>query len=98
MTGDIKLRGWYVEGAGVSDGKGGQTRALVIMSAGGGGQLTAIQHPLDNLVRVDPVTRRATTVQYPNATTEGMGMRTYRDHLYALNRARFDVLAFDRRG
>jgi len=96
MPGDIKLR--YVEGAGVDDGRGGRTRALVIMSAGGGGQLTAIQHPQDVSVTVDPATRRATSVRYPNATTEGMGMRFWRDHLYALHRAGFDVLAYDRRG
>jgi len=98
MQGDIKLRGWYVEGAGVDDGHGGRSRALVIMSPGGGGQLTAIQHPADVAITVDPVTRRATSVSYPNATTEGMGMRMWRDHLYALNRAGFDVLAYDRRG
>lgn len=98
MQGDIKLRGWYVEGAGVDDGRGGRTRALVIMSPGGGNQLTAIQHPADVPVTVDPATRRATSVRFPNATTEGMGMRTWRDHLYALNRAGFDVLAYDRRG
>ncbi len=98
MQGDIKLRGWYVEGAGVDDGHGGRLRALVIMSPGGGGQLTAIQHPADVAVTIDPATRRATPVPYPNATTEGMGMRMWRDHLYALNRAGFDVLAYDRRG
>jgi hypothetical protein len=98
MPGDIKLRGWYLEGAGVDDGRGGRTRALVIMSAGGGGQLTAIQHPDEVSIRVDPATRRATAVSFPNATTEGMGMRFWRDHLYALNRAGFDVLAYDRRG
>jgi pimeloyl-ACP methyl ester carboxylesterase len=98
MQGDIKLRGWYVEGAGVDDGRGGSTRALVIMSPGGGGQLTAIQHPADVAVTIDPATRRATSVRYPNATTEGIGMRMWRDHLYALNHAGFDVLAFDRRG
>lgn len=98
MPGDIKLRGWYVEGAGVADGRGGRTRALVIMSAGGGGQLTAIRHPADVAVTVDPATRRASEVRYPNATTEGFGMRTWRDHLHALNRAGFDVLAYDRRG
>jgi hypothetical protein len=98
MHGDIKLRGWYVDGAGVDDGRGGRTRALVIMSAGGGGQLTAIQHPQDVGVTFDPATRRATSVRYPNATTEGMGMRMWRDHLYALNHAGFDVLAYDRRG
>ena len=98
MPGDIKLRGWYVEGAGVDDGRGGRTRALVIMSAGGGSQLTAIQHPADVAVTIDPATRRGTSVRYPNATTEGIGMRFWRDHLYALNRAGFDVLAYDRRG
>jgi len=98
MPGEIRLRGWYVEGAGVDDGRGGRTRALVIMSAGGGGQLTAIQHPADVPVRVDPATRVATSNRFPNATTEGMGMRFWRDHLYALNRAGFDVLAYDRRG
>jgi hypothetical protein len=98
MQGDIKLRGWYVEGVGVDDGRGGKTRALVIMSPGGGGQLTAIRHPADVAVTIDPVTRRATDVRYPNATTEGFGMRTWRDHVYALNKAGFDVLAYDRRG
>ena len=95
---DIKLRGWYVEGAGVDGGDGRRTRALVVMSAGGGGQLTAIQHPADVAVTVDPATRRATSVRYPNATTEGLGMRQWRDQLHALNRAGFDVLAYDRRG
>ena len=98
MPGDIKLRGWYAEGAGVEDGRGGRTRALVIMSSGGGGQLTAIEHPNEVFVRVDPATRRATSVRFPNATTEGPAMRFWRDHLYALNRAGFDVLAYDRRG
>jgi len=98
LQGSTKLRGWYVEGAGVADRHGGRTRALVIMSPGGGGQLTAIQHPADKAITMDPVTRRATPVPYPNATTEGIGMRMWRDHLYALNRAGFDVLAYDRRG
>jgi hypothetical protein len=98
MPGDIKLRGWYVEGAGVDDGRGGRTRALVVMSPGGGSQLTAIRHPADVAVTIDPATRRATEVRYPNATTEGFGMRTWREHLYALNQAGFDVLAYDRRG
>ena len=82
----------------MDDGRGGRTRALVIMSPGGGGQLTAIQHPADVAIAIDPATRRATSVRYPNATTEGMGMRMWRDDLYALNRAGFDVLAYDRRG
>jgi hypothetical protein len=98
MTGEIKLRGWYVEGVGVDDGRSGRTRTLVIMSPGGGSQFTAIRHPADVAVSIDPATRCATEVRYPNATTEGFGMRTWRDYLYALNLAGFDVLAYERRG
>ena len=98
MPGNIRLRGWYVEAGGVEDGRGGRTRALVIMSAGGGNQLTAVQHPADVAVRQDPATGRYVDVRYPNATTEGFGMRSWRAHLHALNHAGFDVLAFDRRG
>jgi hypothetical protein len=38
----IKLRGWYIRGGGVDDGKGGRQRALVIMSGGGGTRIAAI--------------------------------------------------------
>ncbi|MET0508317.1 MAG: alpha/beta hydrolase domain-containing protein, partial [Burkholderiaceae bacterium] len=98
MGGEIRLRGWYVEGAGVDDGRGARRRALVVMSPGGGGQLTAIRNPADVAVKLDPATNQATEVRYPNATTEGFGMRGWRESLYALNQAGFDVLAYDRRG
>ena len=98
MTGDIKLRGWYIEGAGIDDGKGKKTRALVVMAPGGGGQLTAIQHPDEVAYRVDQKTGKTVPVSFPNATTETMGQRWWRENLYALNRAGFDVLAYDRRG
>ena len=68
------------------------------MSPGGGGQLTAIRNPADVAVKLDPATNQATEVRYPNATTEGFGMRGWRESLYALNQAGFDVLAYDRRG
>ncbi|RZL88275.1 MAG: hypothetical protein EOP82_23865 [Variovorax sp.] len=42
----VKLRGWYFEGVGVDDGRGGKLRALVIMASGGGGQLTADDPPM----------------------------------------------------
>ncbi|KWT73888.1 hypothetical protein APY03_5739 [Variovorax sp. WDL1] len=42
MQDSIKLRGWYIEGAGVDDGQGGRLHALVIMANGGGGQMTAM--------------------------------------------------------
>jgi len=85
-----KARAWTTGAA--------DARALVIMSPGGGSQLTAIEHPSDVAVTIDPATRRATSVRYPNATTEGFGMRAWRDQFHALNRAGFDVLAYDRRG
>jgi hypothetical protein len=65
MTGDIKLRGWYIEGAGVADGKGKRTRALVIMAPGGGGQLTAIQHPDEVAYRIDAKTRQDRGAAFP---------------------------------
>lgn len=98
MQGTIKLRGWYVEGAGVDDGKGNKVRALAIMAAGGGGQMTAIQHPDEETYRVDPATRKTAGISFPNATTETMGMRWWRENLHALHEAGFDVLAYDRRG
>ncbi|WP_445286871.1 hypothetical protein [Variovorax atrisoli] len=98
MTGDIKLRGWYIEGAGIDDGKGKKTRALVVMAPGGGGQLTAIQHPDEVAYRIEQKTGKTMPVSFPNATTETMGQRWWRENLYALNQAGFDVLAYDRRG
>lgn len=98
MTDPIKLRGWYIQGAGVDDGKGGHMRALVVFAPGGGGQLTAIQHPDEKPYRIDPTTSKTVDIKFPNATTETMGQRWYRENLQALNQAGFDVLAYDRRG
>lgn len=98
MVDPVHLRGWYVEGTGVDDGKGGRMRALVVFAPGGGGQLTAIQHPDEQAYRIDPATGRTVDFRFPNATTETMGQRWYRQNLQALNEAGFDVLAYDRRG
>lgn len=98
MTDPIKLRGWYIEGAGVDDGKGKKVRALAIMAPGGGGQLTAIQHPDEASYRIDEKTGKTIPISFPNATTETMGQRWWRENLYALNQAGYDVLAYDRRG
>jgi hypothetical protein len=94
----VKLRGWYMEGTGIDDGSGRKVRALVVMAPGGGNQLTAIQHPDEKAYRVDPSTRKTVPIRFPSATTEVMGMRSWRETLYALNEAGFDVLAYDRRG
>jgi hypothetical protein len=94
----IKLRGWYVEGTGVDDGTGRKVRSLVLMSPGGGGQLTAIQHPADVAYRTDPDTKKIEVNRFPNATTEGFGQAQWRQYLHEFNRAGFDVLSYDRRG
>jgi hypothetical protein len=43
--GSLKLRGWYLQGAGVDDGAGRRIRALVVMNNGGGSEITAIDDP-----------------------------------------------------
>lgn len=65
MHDTIKLRGWYIEGSGVDDGKGGKLRALVIMASGGGGQLTAIQHPDEKSYRIDLATGKTVDIAFP---------------------------------
>ncbi len=96
-AGAIKLRGWYLEGAGVQEGAGPKRRALVIMNNGGGGELTAIDDPRS------PAVERNAAGQYvldkqPDALSEQYGMRYWRGFASALNEAGFDVLVTDRRG
>ena len=52
----LKLRGWYLEGAGMDDGQGGHMRALVIFAPGGGDQLTAIWHTDEVAYRINAAT------------------------------------------
>lgn len=98
MRGPIELRGWYLRGAGVPDGHGHATRVLLIMSNGGGGHLVAIEAPHEQLYHVDPRTGKSVWNHFPNATTGAGGQRAWRDLLYRLNEAGFDVLSYDRRG
>jgi hypothetical protein len=98
MKDDIRLRGWYLEGHGLRHGSGRSVRALVVMSNGGGGQLTAIQHPADVPYTFDEKARKTTGNRFPNKTTEQMGQRLWRQMVYEMNRAGFDVLTYDRRG
>jgi hypothetical protein len=98
LKGTIRLRGWYLRGAGVPDGHGHLARALIIMSNGGGGHLIAIEAPNDRLYRLDPKTGKSVLNSFPNATTGASGQRVWRELLYRLNAAGFDVLSYDRRG
>ena len=95
--GTIKLRGWYLEGAGVADGPGPGRRALVTMNNGGGSELTAIDDPRSVSVQPDAAGRYLLNRQ-PDALSEQFGIRHWRGFASALNAAGFDVLVTDRRG
>ncbi|HEX7916375.1 hypothetical protein [Rudaea sp.] len=98
LTADIKLRGWYIRGGGVDDGKGGKVRALIVMSGGGGDRVTTIDDPSDSLYSIDPKTGESVLNSFPNKTTGAKGQSAWRRVQSSLHRAGFDVLAFDRRG
>jgi hypothetical protein len=99
MTGDIRIRGWYIRGAGIDDGHGGRKRALVIMNGGGGDRITAIDDPRDVPYVIDPDTGKTVqNLDFPNATSGVQGQRHWREVWFRLHQAGFDVLAMDRRG
>ena len=96
-TGAIKLRGWYLEGAGVAEGNGSKRRALVILNNGGGSELTAIDDPRSLGVERNAAGQHVREKQ-PGALSEQYGMRHWRNFVSTLNQAGFDVLITDRRG
>ena len=98
-TGNVQIRGWYIRGAGIEDGRGGRERALVVMNGGGGDRVTAIDDPRDVPYVIDPKTGNAIqNLDWPNATTGVQGQRHWREVWFRLHQAGFDVLAMDRRG
>jgi hypothetical protein len=98
LTTPVKLRGWYLRGAGVADSRGRRQRALVVMTGGGGTRLVAIEHPSDRLYGVDPATGKTSINSFPNATTGSPGQAGWRALIAMFHQAGFDVLAYDRRG
>lgn len=97
LSGDIKLRGWYMRGNGVPDGSGKEVRALVIMNNGGGSEFTAIDNAETPPFTVDKTSGDYTPAK-SDALTEEPGIRYWRGFLSDLNQAGFDVLIADRRG
>ncbi len=97
ITAPVKLRGWYVKGAGIQAGHG-RRHALAIFVGGRTIETTAAQHPRDPLYTRSAESGRFTPVSYPSRQTEKWGMRQWREYLHKLNQAGFDVLSFDKRG
>ena len=96
----IKLRGWFIKGEGIQDNTGNKAHAIAIIIAGRSIETTAIHHPDDPLYTYDLETKKYQGISYPNeqGMTEKWGLRSWREYLYALNQAGFDVLTIDKRG
>ena len=93
-----RVRGWYLKGRGVPDGRGRRVRGLVILLGGRSIETTATQDPRDPAYTRDPITGKYAGSAYPAGATEKWGARQWREHLYELWRAGLDVLTFDKRG
>jgi hypothetical protein len=100
LTTPVKLRGWFIKGKGVPDAKGKKIHALVIYYNGLGSQILATQHPNAPIKIYNVQTKRYEYVSYPNKKfqSEKYGGRNFRQDLYSLNQAGFDVLTVDKRG
>jgi hypothetical protein len=98
ITTPVKLRGWYLTGAGIKDRPGRRRRALAIFVGGRTVETTAAQHPRDPRYTRSAAGGQFTSVAYPARQTEKWGMRQWRQYLHTLNQAGFDVLSFDKRG
>jgi fermentation-respiration switch protein FrsA (DUF1100 family) len=92
-----KQRGWYIEGSGVDDGRGGRQRMLAVLVGGRSIETMAIHDPVDTVYVMKPETGKAEAVVYPNMTSEKWGLRHWREYLHALNQAGFDILTIDKR-
>lgn len=97
ITAPVKLRGWYLKGAGVISGHR-RLRALAVFIAGRSIETTAVHDPRDPLYTRSASTGSYVPITYPGRGTEKWGVRQWRQYLYKLNRAGFDVLTFDKRG
>lgn len=92
----VRLRGWYIRGAGVPDAAGHRRRALVIMSSGGGGRLVAIEAPDNQLYEMKD--GKSVLHSFPDDRSGASGVRQWRQMMTRFHDAGFDVLCYDRRG
>ncbi len=98
ITAPVKLRGWYLKGAGVQQPNGRRVQSLAIFVGGRSVETTTVQDPRDPLYVRSESTGRFENVTYPSRGTEQWAGRNWRQYLYKLNQAGFDVLTFDKRG
>ncbi|MCP4408088.1 MAG: hypothetical protein GY807_10080 [Gammaproteobacteria bacterium] len=96
----IKLRGWYVEGKGVTGPNGTTHRALIVLVAGRSAETLTIHHPDDSVCRWDENSGEWMGIPYPIAgkNSEFWGGRHWRSYITAFHQAGFDVLTVDKRG
>lgn len=99
-TTPVKLRGWFMQGAGIPDGKGQRIHVLAILVAGLSVEITAIQHPDDPTYLYNNDNKTYAPVSYPSEErkTEKWGARQWRQYFYAFYEAGFDLLLMDKRG
>ncbi len=100
LSDPIRLRGWHIRGDGFADGRGGRVHPLMIMVSGRTVETTAIAHPEDRLFDLDAGTGRWTGRNFPAASgrTEVWAARPWRQYIYEMVAAGFDVLTLDKRG
>ena len=100
LSDPIRLRGWHIAGHGLSDGKGGRTRAVIVLTGGRSIETTAIHHPDDPACLWSDEADGWLQTSYPDkaARTEAFGARPWRTYLHAFALAGFDVLTLDKRG
>jgi pimeloyl-ACP methyl ester carboxylesterase len=100
LTDPIKLRGWFIQGDGIEGANGERVHAIVILMGGRSIETTATQDPNDPLYEFKPFSRTYSGITYPRqgSLTEKWGVRQWRQYMYALNQAGFDVFTWDKRG
>jgi hypothetical protein len=99
LTDDVHIRGWYMRGTGIADGKGGRKRALIVINGGGGDRIAAIDDLSEKAYSIDPLSGITTPDDdWPSKLTGAKGMAEWRRMYHVLNAAGYDVLAMDRRG
>jgi hypothetical protein len=100
LTAPVKLRGWFIKGAGVPDYQGKRVSALVIFNNGFTMQTCAAQHPDAPRYEYNVQTRQYEGLTFPNQNlrTEYWGARQNRQYLYGFIQAGFDLLIVDKRG